>query len=210
MRGPQADSEETRQLLGAVRAGRLEALGQLLARHLPYLMRLVEMRLDPRLRTRLDPSDVVQETQLEAVRRLPRMLEQPTMPFRLWLRQLAQDRMLNLRRDHADTARRSVEREVALPEGSAVELACQLLASGSTPSQTVSRQELALRVRQGIARLAEADREVLLLRHFEGLSNPEVAALLGLSPGAVSKRYGRAVLRLHAVPFPDGMTESVS
>jgi RNA polymerase sigma-70 factor (ECF subfamily) len=210
MRIPQADSEETRRLLGAVRGGDLEALGHLLARHLPYLERFVEMRLDPRLRTRLDPSDVVQETQLEAVRRLPRLLEQPAMPFRLWLRQLAQDRMLNLRRDHADTARRSVEREVALPEGSAVELACQLLASGSTPSQHLSRQELALRVREAMAHLTEADREVLLLRHFEGLSNPEVAALLGLSPGAVSKRYGRAVLRLHGVLFPDGMTESES
>jgi RNA polymerase sigma-70 factor (ECF subfamily) len=203
-----ADSEETRNLLGAVRAGEPHALGGLLTRHQPYLERFVELRLDPRLRARFDPADVVQETQMEAVRRLPRYLEHPRLPFRLWLRQLAHDRLLNLRRDHAGAARRSVNREVALPEGSAAAFASQLLAAGSSPSQHLTRQELARRVREAMAELAEADREVLLLRHFEGLSNPEVAALLGLSVGAVSKRYGRAVLRLHSLLFSSGLTES--
>jgi RNA polymerase sigma-70 factor (ECF subfamily) len=203
-----ADSEETRTLLGAVQTGDPQALGRLLTRHQAYLERFVELRLDQRLRARFDPADVVQEAQLEAVRRLPRYLEQPRLPFRLWLRQLAHDRLLNLHRDHAGTARRSVDREVALPEGSAAQFASQLLAAGSSPSHHLTRQELAQRVRQAMARLAEADREVLLLRHFEGLSNPEVAALLGLSPGAVSKRYGRAVLRLHEFLFAGGLTES--
>jgi RNA polymerase sigma-70 factor (ECF subfamily) len=202
----QTDSEETRTLLGAVRAGDPQALGRLLTRHQAYLERFVELRLGPRLRGRFDPADVVQEAQLEAVRRLPRYLEQPRLPLRLWLRQLANDRLLNLHRDHAATARRSVDREVALPEGSAAELASQLLAAGSSPSQHLGRQELARRVREAMAALAEADREVLLLRHFEGLSNPEVAALLGISPAAVSKRYGRAVLRLHDLLFASGLT----
>jgi RNA polymerase sigma-70 factor (ECF subfamily) len=202
------DSEETWNLLDAVRTGDPDALGRLLTRHHPYLERFVELRLDTRLRGRFDPADVVQEAQLEAVRRLPRYLEQPRLPFRLWLRQLAHDRLLNLRRDHAGTARRSVDREVALPEGSAAAFASQLLAAGSSPSQHLTRQELARRVREALALLAEADREVLLLRHFEGLSNPEVAALLGLTAGAVSKRYGRAVLRLHELLFADGLTEA--
>jgi RNA polymerase sigma-70 factor (ECF subfamily) len=204
----QADSEETRTLLGAARAGDPHALGRLLAHHQVYLARFAELRLDPRLRARFDPADVVQEALLEALRRLPRYLEQPGLPFRLWLRQLVHDRLLNLRRDHAGTARRSVDREVALPEGSAVDLAGQLLAAGSSPSQHLNRQELARRVREAMAALAEADREVLLLRHFEGLSNPEAAALLGLSAAAVSKRYGRAVLRLHEILFAGGLTES--
>jgi RNA polymerase sigma-70 factor (ECF subfamily) len=195
-------------MLGEVRAGHSQALGRLLTRHGPYLQRFIELRLDPRLRARLDPADVVQEAQMQAVRRLPRYLEQPALPFRLWLRQLALDRLLNLRRDHAGAARRSVDREVTLPEGSAAEFARQLLAPGSTPSQHLSRQELARRVREAMSQLPEPDREVLLLRHFEGLSNPEVAALLGLSPGAVSKRYGRAVLRLHDILYPEGTTES--
>src|SRR5438128_12687181 len=119
----QADSEETRRLLGEVRAGESQALGQLLTRHQPYLLRFIELRLDPRLRVRLDPADVVQEAQMQAVRRLPRYLEHHPLPFRLWLRQLAHDRLLNLRRDHIGTARRSVAREVALPADSAAESA---------------------------------------------------------------------------------------
>ncbi len=202
------DSEETGKLLGEVRSGDPGALGRLLERHRPFLERFVELRLDARLRARLDPADVVQDAQLQAVRRLPGYLGRPVLPFRLWLRQLAVDRLANLRRDHAGAARRSVEREVALPDGSAAELARQLLAPGSSPSQHLDRQELARQVREAMAQLPEADREVLLLRHFEGLSNPEVATLLGLSPGAVSKRYGRAVLRLHELLFPDGTTES--
>ena len=106
MQAAQADSEETCKLLAEVRAGDSQALGRLLTRHQPYLQRFVELRLDPRLRVRLDPADVVQEAQMQAVRRLPRYLEQTPMPFRLWLRQLAQDRLLNLRRDHIGSARR--------------------------------------------------------------------------------------------------------
>jgi RNA polymerase sigma-70 factor (ECF subfamily) len=208
MPAPPADSEETGKLLGEVRSGDPGALGRLLERHRPFLERFVELRLDARLRARLDPADVVQDAQLQAVRRLGGYLDRPVLPFRLWLRQLAVDRLANLRRDHAGAARRSVEREVALPDGSAAELARQLLAPGSSPSQHLDREELARHVREAMARLPEADREVLLLRHFEGLSNPEVAALLELSPGAVSKRYGRAVLRLHQLLFPDGMMES--
>jgi len=210
MRIAQTDSEETRRLLEEVRAGDSQALGQLLTRHQPYLLRFIELRLDQRLRVRLDPADVVQDAQMQAVKRLPRYLEQQAMPFRLWLRQLAGDRLLNLRRDHIGAARRSLAREVALPEDSAAQLAGRLLTSSSSPSQRLSRQELAQRVREAMARLSESDHEVLLLRHFEGLSNAEVGALLGLTPSAVSKRYGRAVLRLHDLLLASGMRESES
>ena len=137
--GPQTDSAVTLDLFEGVRAGDRQALGRLLLRHQPYLQRFIELRLGPKLRARFDPSDVVQEAQAEAVRRLPDYLEQPRLPFRLWLRQLAHDRLLNLWRDHAVTARRSVAREVELPEGSAAEFARQLLAPGSSPSQHLSR-----------------------------------------------------------------------
>jgi RNA polymerase sigma-70 factor (ECF subfamily) len=206
----QADSEETRQLLAEVRAGDSQALGKLLTRHQPYLLRFIELHLDPRLRVRLDPADVVQDAQMQAVRRLPAYLEQQALPFRLWLRQLAHDRVLNLRRDHIGAARRSLAREVALPEDSAAQLAGGLLTSSTSPSQRLSRQELAQRVREAMTRLSESDREVLLLRHFEGLSNAEVVALLGLTPSAVSKRYGRAVLRLHDLLLASGLKESES
>jgi RNA polymerase sigma-70 factor (ECF subfamily) len=201
------DSEETERLLEQAQSGDDQAVEQLLAGHRLYLRRLVELRLDPRLRPRLDPSDVVQEAHLEAIRRLADYLEQRPIPFRLWLRQIACDLTSKVRRHHLGTARRAAGREVPLPERSSLELAQQLLAGGSTPSQQLDRRELARRLRQAVAQLPEADREVILMRHFEGLSNQEVGCLLALDPGTVSKRHGRALLRLHKILFAGGMTE---
>ena len=97
---------------------------------------------------------------------------------------------------------------VPLPEQSSVLLAGRLLARGSTPSQHLDHGELARRVRQAVARLPESDREIVMMRHFEGLSNREVACLLGIDPAAASKRHGRAMLRLHRILCEGGMTES--
>src|SRR6516162_882228 len=168
------DSAETQRLLQEARAGNRQAFEQLLAQHRPYLRQVVELRLDPKLRPRVDPSDVVQEAQIEAVRRLDAYLQQPPMPFRLWLRQLAHDRLLMMRRRHVKAARRAVDREVALPVRSSLLLAQQLIAPGSTPSQKLDHQELARRVRRAVAQLQDADQEVLLMRTFEGLSFEEV------------------------------------
>jgi RNA polymerase sigma-70 factor (ECF subfamily) len=93
-----SDSEQTRLLLQKVCQGDQRALSRLLERHRPYLRQMVELRLDPRLRARVDPSDVVQEAQLEATRRLQDDPQPPPIPFRLWLRHLASDRLLMLRR----------------------------------------------------------------------------------------------------------------
>src|SRR5579885_1665671 len=117
-----SDSEQTRRLLQKVCQGDQRALNRLLERHRPYLRQLVELRLDPRIRARVDPSDVVQEAQLEAARRLQDNPKPPPMPFRLWLRQLASDRLIMLRRYHVGAARRSVQREIALPERSSLQL----------------------------------------------------------------------------------------
>src|SRR5262249_57937148 len=87
------ESAECQRLLQQARAWDPHALERLLSMHRAYLRQLVELRLDPRLRVRVDPSDVVQEAQLEAVRRLPEYLREPALPFRLWLRRLAQDRL---------------------------------------------------------------------------------------------------------------------
>ena len=205
---PQPDSAEKQVLLQQVRSGDRQAVALLLARHQEYLHRFVELRLDPRLRSRVDVSDVVQEAHLEALGRLDGYLKQPPLPFRLWLRQIALDRTLKARRRHLGTARRALDREVPLPERPSLLLAGRLLAGGSTPSQHLDRRELARRLHQAITQLPEADREVLLMRHYEGLSNPEVGCLLGIDPAAVSKRHGRAMLRLHRLLFERGITES--
>ena len=199
---------ETRCLLRKARAGDREAVEELFTRHRPYLRRLVEVRLDPQLRPRVDASDVVQEAQLEAARRLECYLQGPALPFRLWLRQLAYERLLMLRRFHLGAARRSLGREVALPDRSAQLLARQLLAAGSTPSQRLDRQELPRRVHRAVAKLPAIDREVLVMRTFEELSYDEVAAILGVDPATARKRHGRALLRLHKALLEDGLTES--
>jgi RNA polymerase sigma-70 factor (ECF subfamily) len=203
-----SDSDETLALLRSVRAGDERGFDRLFARYEAQLRRFVELRLDPKLRPRLDPADVVQEAYLEAMRRLETFLDKPPMPFKLWLRQITLDRLLMMRRRHVGAARRSVNREAALPDGSSCALARQLLAADSTPSGRVGREELANRVRDAVARLSEADREIILMRTFEGLSFEEIARLLDIEAAAARKRHGRALLRLHKVLTDEGLTES--
>lgn len=203
-----ADSLETQRLLQQVRAGEAEATNRLLDRHRLYLRRLIEVRLDPRIRARVDPSDVVQEAQLEASRRLDGYLKEPALPFRLWLRQIAYDRLLMLRRHHVSAARRTVKRDLPLPDRSSLMLAQQLLAAGSTPSQQAIKREFVRRVREAVSQLPEGDREVLALRNLEGLSNQEAAQLLHMDPATASRRYGRAVIRLRQILLQSGLMES--
>ncbi len=202
------DSAATQRLLQQVRAGDRRAFEQLFARHRSFLRHHIEVRLDPRLRARVDPSDVVQETHLEAFRRLEDYLERTPMPFRLWLRKTADERLLLLQRRHLGAARRAVGREVPLPDASSLQLARQFLASGSTPSQRLNRHELAAAVRRALGRLPASDREVLLLRPLEMLSNQEAAHVLGIEPAAASQRYGRALLRLRKLLPAGGFQES--
>lgn len=203
------ESEFSRRLLAQARDGDQQAREELFAGHRDYLCRLVELRLDPRLRARVDASDIVQDAQLEAVRRLGAYLDQPEpMPFRLWLRQIACDYTLKAWRRHLGTARRGIGREIRLPECSSLALAQQLLDGRPTPSEQVDRAEAAKRLRVAVDRLSEADREVILLRHFEGLSNQEVGALLGIDAATASKRHGRALLRLNRLLCDEGVTES--
>jgi RNA polymerase sigma-70 factor (ECF subfamily) len=189
------DSAETQRLLEQARAGTAGAVDRLLERHSAYLCRFAELRLCPQLRARVNPSDVVQEAHMEAVRRLDGYLRDAPLPFRLWLRRIAQDRLLMLRRRHG-AGRRAVTREAAMPDESSLAFARQLLASGTSPSARLAASELAQRVREAVAQLPEADREIVLLRNFEGLSNQEVAQLLEIQPATASQRYGRALLRL--------------
>jgi RNA polymerase sigma-70 factor, ECF subfamily len=204
------DSAETQKLLGQVRAGDAQAFEQLFARHRSELRQFIELRLDPRMRARVDASDVVQETQMEVFRRLADFLERQPMPFHLWLRKTAYERLLKIRRHHVEVAQRSVQREVALPDHSSLQLAQQLLASGSTPSQHLDKREVVRRVRQALARLSDADREILLMRNSEGLSNQEAAQVLGIEPATASQRFGRAILRLRKLLLESGVMESSS
>ena len=202
-----ADSAETKRLLGRVAAGEPQAWDRLVARHRAYLKQVVALRLDPALRARLDASDVVQEAEIEATRRIDSYLRQPVLPFRLWMRQICHDRVLMARRHHAGAARRAVGRDFPLPDHSSLLLAERLLAPEPTPSQAAVRGELRARVRHAVAALGDDQREIILMRNFEALSNQEVAQVLGIDPATASRRYGRALLRLRELLADHDTTE---
>jgi RNA polymerase sigma-70 factor (ECF subfamily) len=204
------DSHETHRLLELARSGDRKAFTALFARHRPELRRFIALRLDTRLRARVDPSDVVQETQLEAYRRLEDFLERKPMPFHVWIRRTAYERLVDLRRQHVEAARRATGREVGLPDRSSLLLAQRLISPGSTPSRELERRELTRRVRQVIGLLPDTDRELLFLRVYEGLPYDEIACILGLEASAARKRHGRTLLKLHALLIEHGLTDLLS
>jgi len=195
------ESEQTERLLDGVRRGDAQAAGSLLERHREALRRMIAMRLDRRIQGRVDASDVVQDVLIDANRRLQMYLDNPTMPFHLWLRHLARDRIIDAHRRHRASARRSVDREqpAVVParlDHSTVELVAQLRDEQLTPAAAATMRELEQRFALAVEQLEEQDREVVLMRHFEQLSNQEVAQALGLSEPAASMRYLRAMRRL--------------
>jgi RNA polymerase sigma-70 factor (ECF subfamily) len=208
------DKSETKRLIEQAVRGDQQALGELLGRHRERLRRMIALRLDWRLRGRLDPSDVLQEACLDATRRLAEYHKNPTIPFFLWLRFLAGQRLVDEHRKHLGAAARDAGREIslyrgALPETSSAALAAHLLGRLSTPSQAAIRAERKIRLQEALDSLDPVDREVLALRHFEELSNTEAAAVLGLDKSAASKRYARALIRLKEIlaSMPGGMSE---
>jgi RNA polymerase sigma-70 factor (ECF subfamily) len=195
------DPSETGDLLTRAKAGDRSAADHLLARHRDALRRAVALRLDPALARRVDASDIVQDVLLEANQRLQEYLRNPTMPFHLWLRHLAHDRLIDAHRFHRKAQRRTLDREQptappAWAGDSSVQLLAQLLDPERTPASAAVQQELERRLNTAVAALDEPDREVILMRHFEGLGNHEVATSLGLSEAAASMRYLRALRRL--------------
>ncbi len=177
-----------------------EDLESLFAEQREGLRRAVQLRLDRRLAARLDVSDVLQETFLEALRRWPAYREAPAMPPALWLHWLTREQVLRLHRKHLLAGQRAVGREVpALPEGSSTLLARSLAQGGPSPSAEVVVAELVERLRRALGELDDDERDLILWRHFEQLTNRETALLLGISEAAAGKRYIRALERLRGL-----------
>ncbi len=198
-------------LLERARQGDAAARQQLLVLHQKRLRQMIAVRMDRRLAARIDPSDVVQETMAEAIEQLSDYLRHRPLPFYPWLRQLAWKRLSELYRRHIQASKRSVRREEhwgqSLPDESALELANRLLARGSSPSARLQREELRGVMQAALAQLAEHDREVLVLRHLEQLSTAEIAAVLGITEGAVYTRHLRALERLRSLLGDDLVEE---
>lgn len=196
------NEEDTDQLIRRAADGDRSAADDLLVRHRQRLKYMVTVRLDRRLAGRVDPSDVVQETLIDAARRLDTYLHERPMPFYPWLRGLAWNRMIDLHRRHVSASKRSVDREVhdlALSDQSADVLAQQLVAPGTDAFHRVVRDEWRERVQRALDQLPDAQREIVLMRHVERMSVAEIAAVIGVAEGTVKSRVFRALARLQGL-----------
>lgn len=198
------DSDQTKELLDGAREGDSLAVNRLLDRHRDALRRLVQMRLDRKIQQRVDVSDVVQDVLVEANRRLTDYLENPQLAFHLWLRHIAKDRIIDAHRRHRGSQKRSVDLEqpVAIPTGmdrSTIQLIAQVQDPEMTPSERIAQQEMVEVVEKALGDLNEQDAEIIVMRHYEKLSNQETAVALGLTEPAASMRYLRAVRRLREI-----------
>jgi RNA polymerase sigma-70 factor, ECF subfamily len=190
--------------IARLRTGGDKALADALAEHAPRLRQIVELRVDPRLSGRLDAADVLQEAFLVARKRLPRYLDDAPVPVFVWLRGVVLDTLIDFHRRHLGAKMRDAGLEISLngpaaPQASSVALAAYLAGSLTSPSQAAIREETARQIEMVLAGMEEIDREVLILRHFEQLTNDEVAAVVGVRKAAASQRYMRALARFRTV-----------
>ncbi len=201
---PPSDSSIDIRLVDRAVAGDQAALGELFTVYRPRLARIATFRLDPRLAGRIDVEDILQETFISAQQRLRHILRDAPDSIFLWLRMLLGQTLIDLHRRHLGAQIRSAARERSLDAGwnsesTSMSIRYELLGSITSPSEAVSKQEAAERLDTALQALAEHDREILALRHFEELSNREAARLLEISEPAASLRYTRALVRLKQV-----------
>ena len=201
--GDASDSQEL-EALQAAGSERDAVLGDILEGHRRRLLKMVNMRLDPKLRARVSPSDVIQETFVEVSTRVGDYLDDPKMPFFLWLRLLTAQKMVTLYRHHAGVQKRDVRKQVplqrrAFPDASSVVMAAELAGNLTSPSGGIMRVEARRQIEEALDQMNPQDRDVLVLRHFEELSNAEAARELGIQESAASKRYLRALQRMRKI-----------
>lgn len=198
-------SNESDLLIGRLRGGDREALAELFSMHRPRLWKTVHFRLDRRLRGRVDPDDLLQEAYLAAAQRIEHFTGEGSTSFYVWLRMIVTQTMIDIHRRHLGAQMRDADREVSLqagaafPQATSTSLAIQLSGKMTSPSQAAIREERARHLEHTLEQMDPVDREVLALRHYEELTNREVAEVLGIEQKAASIRYVRAVRRLKGV-----------
>lgn len=211
LRSSHGSSSDTDRLLEQAARGEQEALAQLFQRYRRRLHGMLDLRLDRRLRGRVDTSDVLQEAYLEVMRSFRAYQRRPGSSFFLWLRRIVSRKLVALHRRHLGVQARDVRREFSLyrgayPQASSEALAARLLGHATSPSEKAMRAERRLQLEQALDEAGPLDREVLALRHFERLSNVETAAVLGIDESAASKRYVRALKRVKEILKARGET----
>jgi RNA polymerase sigma-70 factor (ECF subfamily) len=194
-------ADQLDRLTERLRQGDAAAAGELFTLCRPRLRSMVKLRLDRRLRGRVDPSDVLQEAFLDVQKKAAEFAAKTDLPPYLWLRLITAEQVVLHHRRHLGARMRDAGQEVSLyrgglPFATTHSLANLLLGREPSPSQAAIRAERQLRLQEALNQLDPLDREVLALRHFEDLSNAETATALGLTKTAASNRYVRALKRL--------------
>ena len=173
---------------------------ELFSRYRQRLRVMIRLRLNPRIRRRVDESDVIQEVYLDVARRFQEYSDQPRLSFYLWLRHITGLKLLEVHRRHMATENRDLRREIGFnhgaPDANSHSIVAQLLGNATSPSLVVRKDELKSKLNEALDSMDPIDREVLVLRHFEQLSTSETAALLNMSKAGAGSRYLRALKRL--------------
>ncbi|WP_182867177.1 sigma-70 family RNA polymerase sigma factor [Stieleria mannarensis] len=191
------------ELVERLQSGEEHAFVELFSIHRQRLKRMLEFRMDRRLRGREDASDILQEVYIDAHQRMRHYLRRPQLSFYVWLRQLTTQRLIDVHRRHLKAEMRDIKQEVGINRqmlaATSASMALQLASVLASPSQIAMHAELVLQIEKALEGMDEIDREVIALRHFEELRNSEVAEVLGIKDAAASNRYMRALTRLREV-----------
>jgi RNA polymerase sigma-70 factor (ECF subfamily) len=179
-------------------------LAEAFSAHRDRLARMVAFRLDPMLAGRVDVDDVLQEAWIAAAERVEHFLKNESLSLFVWLRLIVLQTLIDVQRRHLGAKMRDAYREApvnrsTLSQETSISMVARLLGSFTSPSLAAVRNENARQLREALDRMDEIDREVLALRHFEELTNSEVAEVLGIQQKAASIRYVRALRRLKAI-----------
>lgn len=191
-------NDQSMEELEKLRTGGPEAVAELFSKYRDQLEQMIGFRMDPRLKGRIDPADVLQEAYLQLAKRLDEYLETPKVSFYVWMRQLTYQTLIDQHRLHFRTKRglgQEAQKKRAY-NGTTYSIVGRLIAQNTTPGRAFEREEEKEQLHQALDSMQEVDREVLALRHFEGLPNKQVAEVLGIAITAASNRYVRAMTRL--------------
>ena len=192
-----------------------EALAEYFMQNRNRLHRMISMRMDQRLAQRVDASDVLQEGFVDAAKRIQEYVDNPSMPLFVWIRFLVGQKLAAVHRWHFNTQKRDPRREELaasqkMPTVDSQILAQEFSASVTSPSEAVSKAEVTKKMLEVLETLEPMDREILVMRHFEELSNNEAAAELEITKGTASKRYVRALTKLNkAMAITGGSVPSI-
>lgn len=191
------DSSSDDHLLRQAVNGDREALGDLLQRFRPYLRILARRQLDSAMNARMDASDVVQQTCLEAHRDFAAFQGTSKGELIAWLRRILEHNARESIQTHIVTQKRSLSREVSVRDSNGADpLLAGVAGPGSSPSRRAMRGELSLRVAAEIESLPEDQREAVRLRHIEGWNLARLAQHFHRSESAVAGLVKRGLRRL--------------